>query len=172
MKLHPRIAILALCFVAHSQTDPRSELVKRKSEELGAATVAGKFAVVIDMTYPKIVEQMGGREKAISIVDDGIKKMKEHGSEIVSFKVGDPSEFQTGGWDLFTVVPTTVVVKVPEAKLTGKSFLLGISADQGKTWSFIDGSQLTEETVKGLFPKFPSSLKLPEKSEPVVEKNP
>ena len=134
--------------------------------------VAGKFAVVIDMTYPQIVEQMGGREKAIGIVEAGIKTMKEHGAEILSFKVGDPSEFKTGGSDLFTVIPTTVVVKVPEGKLTGKSFLVGVSPDQGKTWFFVDGAQLNAESIKGLFPKFPPSLKVPEKSAPVVEKNP
>ena len=55
MSLHPRIAILALCSVIGAQPDPRKDLVKQKADELGKATVAGNFAVVIDMTYPKIV---------------------------------------------------------------------------------------------------------------------
>ena len=115
---------------------------------------------------------MGGREKAISIVDAGIKNMKEHGAEILAFRIGVPSDFKTGGSDLFTVIPTEVDAKVPEGKLTGKSFLVGISSDQGKTWFFADGSQLNEESVKSMFPKFPAALKLPAKTPPVVTKNP
>jgi hypothetical protein len=173
MKLLPRIAILVvLCSLAQAQTDPRSDLVKRKAEELGTATVAGNFAAVIDMTYPKILELMGGREKAISLVETQMKAMKEQGATILDFKLGVPSEFKTGGSELFTVIPTTVIVKMPAGKLTGKSFLVGISSDQGKTWSFADGAQMTEESIKTLFPKFPPSLKLPEKTPPVIEKTP
>jgi Caspase domain len=156
----------------YSPTDSRTELVKRKAEELTFATVAGNFAVVIDMTYPKILELMGGREKAISLVETQMKAMKEQGATILDFKLGVPSEFKTGGSDLFTVIPTTVIVKIPAGKLTGKSFLVGISSDQGKTWSFADGAQMTEESIKTLFTKFPPSLKLPDKTPPVIEKTP
>ena len=155
MSLHPRIAILALTALLSAQSDPKSDLVKRKAEELAKATIAGNFAVVIDMTYPKIVEMMGGREKAISLVETGIKTMKENGASMAGFRIGDPSEFKTGGSDLFTVIPTEVDVKLPDSKLTGKSFLVGVSSDQGKTWFFADGAQLNEESVKAMFPKFP-----------------
>jgi hypothetical protein len=172
MSLHPRIAILALCSIVGAQTDPRSELAKQKAEQLGKATVAGNFAVVIDMTFPKIVEMMGGREKAIGMVDATMKTMKEQGASILAFRIGDPSEIKAGGSDLFTVIPTEVDAKLPEGKMTGKSFLVGVSSDQGKTWFFADGAQLNEESMKTLFPKFPAALKLPPKTPPVVIKNP
>jgi hypothetical protein len=172
MGLHPRIAILALCSLAGAQTDPRVELVKKKAEELGKATVAGNLGAVLDMTYPKIVEQMGGREKSLSLIEAQMKRMKEQGFALLAFRVGVPSELKTGGADLYIVVPTEVDAKLPDGKLTGKSFLVGISSDQGKTWFFADGAQLNEESVKSIFPQFPAELKIPAKTPPVVTKNP
>jgi hypothetical protein len=172
MRLHPRIAILALCSVAGAQTDPRIDLVKQKADELGRATVAGNFGLVLDMTYPKIVEQMGGREKALGIIETWMKTTRDQGIEILTFRIGAPSEFKTGGSDLFIVIPTEVDAKLRDGKLTTKSFLVGISSDQGKTWFFADGAQLNEENIKSMFPKFPAALKLPAKTPPVVTKNP
>lgn len=172
MSLHPRIAILALCSLAGAQTDPRSDLVKQKAEELGKATVAGNFGLVLDMTYPKILEQAGGREKALGIIESQMKTWKDQGITIIAFRIGDPSEFKTGGSELFTVIPTEVDAKLPDGKMTGKSYLVGVSSDRGKTWFFVDGAQLNEESIKSMFPKFPVGLKLPAKTPPVVTKNP
>jgi hypothetical protein len=167
-----RIVALALCSIAFAQTDdPRIGLIKKGAGAVGDATLAGKYGAVLDLTYPAIVELMGGREKAVAFVEKQMNAMKEQGISITSFTVGDPSGIKTGGSDLFSAIPTTLEMKTPQAKITAKSFLLAISADQGKSWLFADGTGLTPELMKTLFPKFPPELKLPEKSN-AVEKNP
>jgi len=129
--------------------------------------VAAKYGVVLDLTYPAILELMGGREKALGYVEKQIDAMKEQGISIVSFTAGDPSEIKEGGSELFAVIPATMEMKAPQVKITAKSFFLAISQDQGKSWSFADGSNLTPEIMKAMFPKFPPELKLPEKSNSV-----
>jgi hypothetical protein len=172
VNLPTRIAALALCSIAFAQTDdPRIGLIKKGADSVGTAMVAGKYGVVLDLTYPAILELMGGREKALGYVEKQIDAMKEQGISIVAFTAGDPSEIKAGGSELFAAIPTTVEMKAPQMKITGKSFLLAISQDQGKRWTFADGANLTPEIMKAMFPKFPPDLKLPEKSNS-VEKTP
>jgi len=168
MKLRPRIAVLALCSIAFAQTDDsRIKLIKKGADSVGAAMVAGNYGVVLDLTYPAILDLMGGREKALGYVEKQINAMKDQGISIVSFTAGDPSEIKPGGSELFAAIPTIMEMKAPQMKITGKSFLLAISQDQGKSWSFADGANLTPEIMKAMFPKFPPELKLPEKSNSV-----
>jgi hypothetical protein len=168
VNLHPRIAVLALCSIVFAQTeDPRVGLIKKGADAIGTAMVAGKYGVVLDLTYPAILDLMGGREKALGYVEKQMNAMKEQGISIVSFTPGDPSEIKPGGSELFAAIPTIMEMKAPQMKITGKSFLLAISQDQGKTWTFADGANLTPEIMKAMFPKFPPELKLPEKSNSV-----
>jgi hypothetical protein len=168
VNLSPRIAVLALCSLAFAQTDdPRIGLIKKGADSVGAAMVAGKYGVVLDLTYPAILELMGGREKALGYVEKQMNAMKDQGISIVAFTAGDPSEIKAGGSELFAAIPTVVEMKAPQMKITGKSFLVAISQDQGKSWFFADGANLTPEIMKAMFPKFPPDLKLPEKSNSV-----
>lgn len=168
VNLLPQIAVLALCSVAFAQTgDPRVGLIKKGADAVGAAMVASKYGVVLDLTYPAILDLMGGREKALGYVEKQIDAMKEQGISIVSFTAGDPSEIKPGGSELFAAIPTVMEMKAPQMKITGKSFLVAISQDQGKSWTFADGANLTPEIMKAMFPKFPPDLKLPEKSNSV-----
>lgn len=49
------------------------------------------------------------------------------------------------------------------------SYLLGISPDKGKTWTFVDGSGLQNEKArKAVLPALPDSLKLPAKGKPEI----
>lgn len=62
-------------------------------------------------------------------------------------------------------------MKIPKGRMTVPSYLVGISSDEGKMWYFADGSLLTPNNIKTMFPSFPPALKVPEKKPPVVEKD-
>jgi hypothetical protein len=105
----------------------------------------------------------------IAAAEAAMKQMKERGVTFRSHTVGEPSGFLTEGGNTFTVLPTTVEMTVPGRRAVGKSYLLGISADGGKTWTFADGSGLdTHEKRDKLLPKLPAKLKLPEKQKPEI----
>ena len=170
--LRPGIAVFVLLSVAFAQTDdPKNGLIKTGANAVRDAMLGDNYSVVIDLTYPPIVDMLGGREKAVGVVQEQMKAIKEQGVSISSFTLSEPSEIKTGGSELFSILPATMEMKAPQAKITLKTFLIAISRDQGKSWSYADGSNLTPELMKTLFPKFPPDLKLPEKSN-VVEKIP
>jgi hypothetical protein len=105
----------------------------------------------------------------IELLRRGTEDMKSHGSAILGAEVAEPKEVIASGERRFAIVPMTVRVKVPEGTLRSKGFLLAISIDEGKTWTFIDGAGLTKEKLAQLFPDIPSQLTLPSKEPPVLE---
>jgi hypothetical protein len=147
--------------------------VKKLAQELGAATLQGDFAKVIDHTYPTLVKQLGGREKAIETTEAMVKQMKAQGFTIKGYTIGEPGEFLTEGNNTFVVIPTKLEMVFARGKIIGKSYLLGISPDQGKTWKFADGAGIIKDKdlFSKLLPKLPTNLKLPEQEKPEIIKN-
>src|SRR5262245_58883842 len=105
---------------------------------------------------------MGGKEKVTERMKAESKRMSDQGVVIKSCKVGEPGEFVSGGGQTFVVVPTNIEMSAPGVKATVKSYVLGLSPDGGKSWSFIDGNGLRNEAArKELLPNLPEKLKLP-----------
>jgi hypothetical protein len=163
---------LAVCCCASQAADdaPLKKIVKANVEEMNNALVKEDFGKVADLTHPKIVGMMGGREKMISAMQSGIKEMKSKGYAFSSAKVEDPTDPVPSGPDLFVVVPFQMEMKAPGGKLRGRSFVIGVSNDKGKSWVYINGD-VDIKKVKELLPTLPDKLKLPEKQQPVFEKD-
>jgi hypothetical protein len=157
----------AVTLTASAQEKPSSTLVKQKAVALGHAVIQGDFNTMAEMTYPSIVQALGGREKMIASTRQSLGKMNAQGYRFLSHSVGEPSAFTTEGKNTFTIIPTTVEISAPGGKLVGNSYLLGISPDAGKSWTFVDGTGITRnETREKLLPKLPASLKLPAPAKP------
>jgi hypothetical protein len=164
---NPLVLLIVCGITARADEETPSARVKKKAEEVCQAVVKGDYAKLVDLTYPKVVKLMGGRDKMIAAVTESIKKLKDEGFVIQSVKVGEPSEFLSEAKNTFSIVSTTMEMKSPDGKIIAKSYLLGISPDDGKTWTFVDGNGLdTEEKRDKVLPKLPDKLKLPEKQDP------
>jgi hypothetical protein len=166
------VLFVAAALVGRADEVPRSAAVKKLAQELGDATLKGDCAKVIDHTYDTLIKEMGGREKAIELVELKKKEWKARGITIKAFTVAEPGELLTEGAYTFVVIPTSTEVTVPGARAILKSYLLGISSDEGKTWKFADGAGIAEKERRNkLLPKLPANLKLPEPEKPEVVKD-
>jgi hypothetical protein len=170
MKYHLLAVFTLSCLIAQNATaDPQMERIRQAAQENSTALTKGNYDRLVDLTFPKVVELIGGRKKMIELLRSGTEDMKAHGSELLGAEVAEPKEVITSGKRRFAIVPVTVRVKVPEGTLRSQGFLLAISMDEGKTWTFIDGAGLTKENLAQLIPDVPSQLALPAKEEPILE---
>ncbi len=162
------IVVVAPAFAA----DPPSpkQVAKERVEELNTAVIKEDYAKVVDFTHPKIVELIGGREKMIAVMEAGTKDMKAKGFALRSVKVDEPSEPVVAGAEQYVVVPFLLEMKAPGGRLLQKAFVIGVSGDTGKTWTFVNGD-LDLAKVKLVLPKLPEDLKLPKREKPVFEKD-
>jgi len=144
--------------------------VKEAAQEAAQATVDGDYAALIDLTYPDVVEAMGGRDKAIATVEVMLKQVKDQGIVLKSMKVGEPAEFVTDDDDtIYVVVPTVTELDFPQGSIKVRSYLLGISDDDGDSWTFADGSALDNQDFrKQVLGELPEDLELPKPQQPEV----
>lgn len=155
--------------------DAQTEQIVKLAEENSVALISGNYAHLVDLTYPKVVELIGGRDKMIEALRRSSEDMKARGSKILGAEVSEPKEVVTAGEKQFAVVPMKVRVQVPTGALRSKEFLIAVSEDRGKTWTFVDSAGLVSEPGKEreklaqILPDFPSQLKLPSREEPVWE---
>jgi hypothetical protein len=149
---------LAGCARDDSAHEEALRRCRQQAEECGAALVAKDFEKFADLTYPPVVETMGGRENMVAL---SRKRAQEARFEILSLKVEAPERLIIAGTDVLAVVPITRATLDAGKKMSGRSFFLGVSSDQGKSWTFLDGSNLDSRTLKQVLPHFPAGLKLP-----------
>jgi hypothetical protein len=164
------VLVMGCCVVRADDAAATAKIVKTKVEEMNDAMIKEDFGKIADLTYPKVVELMGGRDKMISMMESGTKDMKSKGFTFKSCKVEDPSDPVKSGSDLFVVVPFQLEIKAPGGKLLAKSFVIGVSSDQGKNWGFVNGD-LDGKKVKQVLPNLPEELKLPEREKPEFVKD-
>ncbi len=148
------------------------EEIKTRAEESLNAFISGDYQKLADLTYPKLVELMGGKAKMVAVTEGQVKEMKDHGAEIISTSISVPQEVVPIGSQFFAIVPYTLKVKTPEGVLTQQSYLLAISNKDSIKWTFLDVSQINESQLKILLPSVIGKLTLPEKQPPVFEENP
>ncbi len=59
------LILLVLCGITARADDEAKSAVKKKAQEVGESVIKGDYSKVVDLTYPKLVELMGGRDKMI-----------------------------------------------------------------------------------------------------------
>ena len=146
--------------------------IKARAEETLNSFLTGDYQKQIDLTYPKLVELMGGREKMISTVKEQMAGMKGQGFDPISTSVEVPKEIVPADSQLFAIVPYTLKIKTPKGVLTQQSYMLAISDKDNVRWTFIDVTGLDETQLKAVVPGAVGKLTFPQKQPPVLEQNP
>ena len=146
--------------------------LKTQADELNQASLKGDDARAADLTYPKLIEVMGGREQYIRNLQAVRDEMQAEKFSVLSATIEEPTNVIEVEKQLYAIVPLTMRMKVPEGVLVGRSSMIGVSNDGGKNWTFVTANraQLKDETLKILFPAAADKLRIPEATEPVLER--
>jgi len=159
---------LSLLSAQKQPGDERTELVVKLANELAAAILSANNDKILELTHPKALEALGGKEKARRTLGALMALANREAFALKSCKIGKPGEILTEGDTTFVVVPAVLGLQSPDGVLKGKSYLLGLSPDQGKSWTFIEGSSLENKAVRKILPKLPAKLRLPAIPDPQV----
>jgi hypothetical protein len=165
------ILTIVLATSAAARADAAADAAKKQADEVSQAFVKSDYAKIVDLTYSGLIDFVGGRDKLIGITKGAMEMFKQQGIEVISYKMAEPGEIVKGEGKSYVVVPATMEMKAPVGKIKVKSYLLGISTDDGKSWKFLDGSGLANKELKDkIIPNLPAKLKLPEPQQPEVTK--
>lgn len=158
---------------ADQDDDPAEAALKKRVradvEQMNAAMLSGDLTKLVDLTHPKVVEMLGGRESMIATIEKTNADMKKRGMEIKSSSTGNPSAPVTVDEEMYIVVPHKLEMTAPGGKMHVDAFVIGYSADEGKSWKYVNGD-LAHKVIKQVLPNLPDDLKLPARKAPVFEK--
>jgi hypothetical protein len=138
-----------------------------QAQEVNDAFRRRDFARMVDLTYPKVIEAAGGRDKMIAALAKGMKEMESEGVSVLSSTAEAPIQIVHVQKWTYAVVPTTLQVKAKDGVFRTESSMIGISSDQGANWTFIDAGGKDHTQLKSYLPAPADALKLPGDKEPV-----
>ena len=160
---------VVLVGVQKASDDLAKESAQKLAKACAEATVKKDLAKVIDLTHPMAVAAMGGRQKAIKLAEEELKKAEQDGVKMLSVaEVLLPEKIYPSVKAHYCVVPVSFRIKVDDSRYFLRSSLIGISINAGKTWKFVDIS-LGEKAVRALLPDMPKELAFPPKAEAVPD---
>ncbi|MFB9841858.1 hypothetical protein [Mucilaginibacter ginsenosidivorans] len=161
-------AVIILLIPAASLAQDTVKL-KHQAQAVADALVKGDYATVVDHTYPKIVTQMGGKEKMMATIKQGMEQMNAQGFSFADAAVGSPGKFYKAGTEIHCLIPQRIALKSPNSRIVNNSYLLAVTKDGGKFWYFIDINRGTYNKIPQLFPNFNKKLVIPEPTQPSME---
>ena len=121
-----RFALIAAALIgaaagpARADDDAIKKDVKKLVEKMRDATLKDDYETIIDLTHPKVVKEMGGRDKALDAAKQIMKELRAKGFKVTSFAAGEPGDPVRGPLDLFSPLhgpssPTSVREAAPSA---------------------------------------------------------
>ena len=161
---------------AHAGDAEMKAAAKAQANDCAQAFFRADYDAFAAKMYPKLLEMSGGKENLIRTLQDGRKQMQADGGDIRSATIGDVTQLKESKSEEFAIVPETLEITLREGTLTAESYMLGISDDGGRTWTFLDGAGLQRmgDSIHTILPNFPADLQLPKPKQPtfVAARNP
>lgn len=138
-----------------------------QAQEVNDAFRRRDFGRMVDLTYPKVIEAAGGRDKMIASLAKGMKEMETEGVTVLSSTAEAPSQIVHVSEWIYAVVPTTLKVKAQTGIFKTESSMIGLSSDHGANWTFIDAGGKDHKQLLSMLPAPADGLKFPAEKDPV-----
>jgi hypothetical protein len=168
------LPLAALCLLAAPPAglaEEPAETARKQAQQAGDATRKKDIDTLLALTYPPVLEMMGGKAKAKEIIVKGMADMEKDGFRIGPTTAHRGEQLVKVKDTLYCVVPLDMEISAPQGRLRSRSFMLGISRDGGARWTFVSGSQLTPEMMRKLFPEIGEKIKMPVQKGPELVPN-
>jgi hypothetical protein len=164
-------AVPASAAAAEPATDPerpRKTLIEH-AERMTQATLREDHATIAELTHPRVVSELGGKERFIERVAAITADMKSSGYAITGVRLSRPADLMEDEGIFYAIVPYDLSMTGPDGmKGESQSFFVGVSLDGGDSWKFVDGAAIAgdREKLKIVMKRFPDRLVLPPVQEP------
>ena len=137
-----------------------------QTKQLEDAFSRKDYGKVVDLTYPKMVELAGGREKMLAETIREVQSMEAEGVQIISSTYAAPSQFVSDSTGIYAVIPVVSKVKATDGIFQTEGTLIAVSTDGGQSWTFVDASGKDQTELKKVLPNL-DRFNLPPDKAPV-----
>lgn len=137
------------------------------------ATLEMDFETVLKHTLPKVIDLMGGKDAALTLLKSTFESMKTQGFVFEKADILSVSEIVKEQDQYRCVIEGYNQMKMSSQRIKSKSYLLGIYNEADGFWWFMEAKQLKNKAMLDqVIPNFATSLEIPEDDvevEPIEE---
>ncbi len=146
----------------YKATIAQTTALKKQADDMAALMMQHNYKQMAYYTYPKIVKSMGGPDKMAEKVSQMMDEMQSRGMSFKSATIGNIGDIVKSGTHLYSVIQQILQISNSGSIITGSSYLLAISSDNGKRWYFVDTAPFKHQNIKQMFSDYPPGLIIPE----------
>ena len=112
---------------------------RKQATEMYQAYVRGDLETFVGYMHPKVVDMMGGKQKALETIRKAQAALAAQGLTATKATVAPVQQLvEVAPAKLQVIIPADVMMSGKDAEVRQRSFLLGFSSDGGKAWKFVD----------------------------------
>jgi hypothetical protein len=154
------LILICLNLNAFSQT---KEDALRDAKITSKATLEMDFETVLNHTFPKVIDIMGGKEAALTLLNSTFKSMKTQGFVFEKADILSASEIVKEQGQYRCIIEGYNQMKMESQRIKSKSYLLGVYNEAESYWWFMEAKQLkNKEMLDQVLPNFKTQLDIPE----------
>jgi hypothetical protein len=155
---------------ANEVTKPASEIemnIYRSADSMMTAFKKKDWITFARFNHPKMIKMIGGKEDFLKKLNDDMKKIPD--SAIKRMEAGKVLQVVRTNTDQQCVVEQFMVMHMNGFNISSTTYLIGESLDEGRTWTFFDGSNEGVLKSTDIKPNLSPELKIPEKKQEVTK---
>jgi len=154
------LVFVTVCFSAFSQT---KESALKDAKITSKATLEMDFETVLKHTLPKVVDLMGGKEAALTLLTSTFDSMKTQGFVFEKADILNVTDIVEEQGQKRCVIEGYNQMKMATQRIKSKSYLLGIYNASDEYWWFIEAKQLKNNAlIDQVIPNFETNLDIPD----------
>jgi hypothetical protein len=138
-----------------------------QGKELGDAYRQKNFERFAELTYAKLVTLAGGKAPFIKAIAKEADKQEASGLKLLSYTLEAPTQFLRDSGNLYAVIPVTLTAEMPDGVFNSFSCMIGVSGDDGRSWTFIDVGNKGKEGLRYFFGAAVDKFELPPEKMPL-----
>src|SRR5690606_27706005 len=128
-----------------------------------AASLSGNSEDMLQLTSPRLIKAMGGKENALKLFKQAYSSLGNDGLKIdtvINYEKVGITEIDNIRYSFF---PQLIVMSIPDKgkKMITVSTLLALKESNTGRWTFIDYNQLTDGQLNFLLPEFTDKVVFP-----------
>lgn len=157
-----RLLLLVLLLSLNPLFAQTKEQALRDAKIAANATLNENYDTILKYTLPEVIDLMGGKDAAKSVIENTLKSMASQGFKFEKADILSASEVVNEQGQYRCVVEGYNQMTMPGQRIKSKSYLLGIYNPVEQYWWFIEAKQLQNKTMLDqILPGFETALTIP-----------
>ncbi len=164
-----RLVLFFTLLICSLYSQAQLEEIKASSDSVVASLIRGDFEAYVEKIYPLVVEMAGGKEVFIKLTKASADAWQAAGFTTIYMNFKNVLPTVKAGDEIHTIVTYECEYLIGKNTFGGNLYLLAISKDKGRVWSFLNLESYDSVAIKDFITNYNDELPFPVIEGPVLK---